>query len=251
VADQYGPTPLPLPVPGATGVLSDPALQYLLEYLQAVMPIQAETAWLSVAPAEPLVRTVFPWDPEKEGFDDQALPSAYAWRDEMPAPPVNNEWTPVTDSVSAIECQIIILWVFPTAAPDVMQRLHPFIRGFAIALRKALTLGRHPAWVVTGDPDSSAASMGSVLPRWCGWSKYQLGAVTRAEVNCENVDNTEVVTFPALRAELQVAEEFTTDPAIVPGGDPMGRAWPNRKWVDINRTDNVVQTSFQDPVPDQ
>lgn len=181
MADSYGATTLPVTAPSLveeyTEPVGDPGIVTVLSFAAAVLEYEAGHAWEEVAPSEPLIRRARPHDPREEDFSASALPALFAYRgDGKPS-----RWS---DGYWVEERPITLLWVYPPAQADKM----PGRRGVAVAIGRALHKalgplnGRHPAWVVTDDPDEDAAVYGSCVLTHGGFQRLEVASVRAAEI---------------------------------------------------------------------
>ena len=169
MADTFSGTPTPLQpattftVNGTTYTLAtgDTTLMYLLTYMQAVANAHASAAWNAqgVAPGFPVVRNVYPWDPDEVGLSEPQLPAMFLW-----CPSIVPSYRKA-DDFFVRETKLKLLWI-PQTPPgqDKRKTRGPFGKGLHAILSQALDNMRDPAWVVAGDPDVQAAKQGSILP---------------------------------------------------------------------------------------
>src|SRR5512145_2731662 len=209
MADSFGKTSLPVaPVARNAGgeptePIGDPGLAVLASWAAAVLTAECGAAWLDLARGEPIVRRIYAHDPEKEDFDPAHMPALFAHRgDGKHKHFADGEW--------GEERSISLLWVYPPAGFEMPAR-----RGIAVALGRALGKalgplnGRHPAWVVTGDPDPSAARYGSSILTHGGFPTLNLTDTRTAEVTLEHG-----VKYDGVVLELEAREDYQPEVAF-------------------------------------
>lgn len=208
--DFYGSLQLPVPVPAAGAAVSDPLLDTVLTYLKAVINFETKAAWQAVCPprrsgeAESLpVTLTAAHDPDGASFSTNKLPGLFAWRDETPATDAFR-----TQGWDVVDSPISLMWV-PPPAPQEKDRLRePFRNAVEKAIRKALKLGRHPAWVVADDTYSNAPVRGSVFLKHARAMRARLGPFTRKPLFIEDESGGRGTAFRTIYTTLIVREAF-------------------------------------------
>ena len=215
MADSYGLLTLPVPAPVTTAAgtpsVSDPALDVLLGFLQAVINAYGATAWASVRPnplASPSlvpVLSVFSNNPEEESFNSSALPALFAWRGES-----NGER--IADDYETRVTRVSILWVPPVAQQITQRKLSPFRNAIDKIVDGAIFRGRDPNWIVAGDTDALAATQGSVLIGQMGLCKDPgLERFAPYTLRVIHQDQTPPDTFIGLMGTITITELWTND----------------------------------------
>jgi hypothetical protein len=211
---EFGGVLLPIQSPHDGDALTDPALDFLGSYLKAVLTAWAGTAWLTRAPGEPIVRTVLVVDPRQAEFIETDLPALYLSRTEVATIRLSEDHT-------ATRSKIEIGWVPPPKLSGARwaQRA-TIINGVAKVIAAALTLDRHPSWVLTGDPDALAATEGSVWMRFCGFVRKPVGKTTTQPLEIA-VDGGKPLRYSALQTVLEnVEEHLELEVTKFPGIEP-------------------------------
>ena len=187
---------------------SDPALDYLVAYLDAVLNQYGQTAWAAVAPGETVVKTSWARDPRDGDLRVADMPSLWAHRSRT-----EHEW--LGDGWPTNRTTIEILWIFQPASLVGHADHATFINGIANLIRYALRKGRDASYVIDGDTDETAAARGSVIQRHCGWNQMRVGVSQTVPVEVVSlVDGTVESKFKALSTELHVIEKLTLDPSV-------------------------------------
>lgn len=158
MADQYGAITLPFV---ASPDFVDPLTYYIGNYLKAALNAQLGDAWAVIAPGKELIRSVFTADPAEVIFSDAALPALFVW-----SPVSENAW--LGDDFSVQISTVKIFWLQPHDSNPKRERRMQFAGPLSKGVNSALIEGRHPAWVVAGDADPTAAKRGSLLMSWAG-----------------------------------------------------------------------------------
>lgn len=169
MTDSFGATNIPLDEPTAGQPVDDPALYYLGSYLQAFINSNAARMWASLYPnaavapeiASKMVRVVHFANPEDGSpINDNELPALYIWRSDVTDSRAADDWR-------MQESRAELRWVFPRLlTQEVIEKLHPLLALLAKVVRVGIERGRDVSWVVPNDPDTNAATYGSVLVRW-------------------------------------------------------------------------------------
>lgn len=202
MADLYGSTNLPVAAPGTNDAISDPALGTILSWAQAVLEYECETSWLTIAPGEPLVRKVRPWKPERADFGaDTELPALFCYSDD-------EKPQRYTDELFGRDRAIILLWIFPPGTQYALAQRSGILSGLEAALHKAIemALGRHPAWVDSGDTDPDAATYGSSILDRAGLVHLRFTDARHAEIQIDM--KAGATKFPAAMFEFSAREYF-------------------------------------------
>jgi hypothetical protein len=198
-------------------------LDILAEYFAAVVRHYFGDAWTSVAPNEPVIRTVSKHDPEETDFSEKQLPLLCVWREADVTP------NKLGDLVGESQSQVRILWVPPPATQDKKHKRHSFFNAFDKAIRFAVQNGRDPSWVYPADvadpaPTGQALKVktaaeyyGSDVYALAGISWWTLQNVNRVPVQVPTEQAR--LTYPAYLATLLVAETTDSDPVAF-GGVP-------------------------------
>lgn len=199
---------------------SDPLLDFALLYFQAILNTKLGGLWRSIAPDQPMVRTVNANDPEEIDFNLKDLPCLYAWR----AGSGDAGPDRAAEDIFFMRDQVMLFWVPQPARQAFRSFREQITAGISKALFAAIELGRDPCWVLKGDPDPLAATYGSVFPRFAGWSEMRMGKWQDRVMTVQMDEDAPPKKFPALYCVLDIVEVFQEDitKAIYPplGGDP-------------------------------
>lgn len=165
MADLYGVEAIPLAAPTGTDAVADRAISLFGAYFSAVLNARAPLAWAAVAPAPtgtvtaltmPVVRTVLTHDPRKVSFSEAQLPAIYLDRTSGERPLWQVEdWRIVNDAWT-------MLWVFPPAVQATQRARNSITTGIVKVIDRAVEQCRDPAWVLTGDADTTAATVAAL-----------------------------------------------------------------------------------------
>lgn len=198
--DSYGKLLLPVPVPGAEEAPGDPLLDVLLDFAKAVVNYQGGAAWQAVAnqAAQLPVQHVYAHDPVRFGIVESQLPALFLSR-EYNEP---SRW--VAHDYWVRSSRLIMYWIPPRVA---QQQKRGRIAAFGNVIQSALDavldpVARTPAWVVPGDTDPNAASLGSLVYKYIPVWEIDAGRAEwvdlRLPMAAATADMGDVV-YPALR----------------------------------------------------
>ena len=208
MSDQFGATTLPLSGSmgsPATVAVGDTALDKLAAFLKAAINADTRIGWAAVHPgivppevtAVPVVvtRTHNPDDGE---FSENQLPALFVWRATVPrATALTQEWQ---HQVS----QIAVLWVPPPADFEKARYREPFRNAVGKAIQRNIARQRNPAWVVSGDTDTTASYRGSYLLAQISASQLRLLDIKPHPLVVERGNGVE--PYDALLATLELTE---------------------------------------------
>lgn len=151
--EYYGALPLPTATPTGDEAAGDPALRYILEYLQAVLNAECTSAVSSVWRGSQAVVTIFAHDPGEVVFNERDLPALFLYRESEPSMLwEGHDWRIARDQLS-------LLWVMPPGVQGSRRVRMPLINAIIKCVDKAIESYRHPAWVATGETDPTAATL--------------------------------------------------------------------------------------------
>ncbi len=207
--DHWGALPIPNAAPAAGEAPGDPALTYLLGFLKAFLQDDANAtgAWTraGIAPAIPIIRKAFPYDPSEGGFVETALPALYGWRSEMQAP------EQLADTVRVRASTIALLWVFPPATQATQMVRESITNAIASAIDLAIERGRTPAFIVAGDTDPLAATQGSDVWRWMAFWHLRMGVARPAKLDVPAADGSKTRHYDAIAMTVLLEEDLSID----------------------------------------
>lgn len=196
---QFGALPLPAPITSDTSpTAGDPGLDVLLAFARDVIVASANAAYLEVAPGTgSVVQQTRAHNPGQVVINEKDFPALYSWR-------LRGDIETIADDYDVETCALSLLWVFPTAQAEHQSKRSPLVNAVAKPLLAGLRRGRHPAWVVDGDPDALAASEGSFLWAWAGWWAFKKASWKLQEVVVQKLGVE--TTYPAIQWEITVEE---------------------------------------------
>lgn len=227
MSDAYGALPIPETAPASTDVAGDPAITYLSACLYAVLRADLDTAWLSISPGRHVVQKVYTADPEAE-FIDTHLPALWVWRGRKHFERIADDWR---IDRSAIE----LLWLPDPAAQEIEARRGPFLNAVADSIDAAIFQGRHPSWVVAGDPDPTASARGSSLHNYCGFSQITvIRDATQVSPITIEMQDASPIKYRGLRMTVEAIERLTRDPTADP------RIYNSAVHIDVENTTPTV-----------
>jgi hypothetical protein len=207
MSDLFGLMSLPVAVPAAGAAVSDPALDVVLAFMQAVLNSDLGDAWAAVCPGDPLpVAYVFNHNPDLESFNANETPALYMWRSD------DGGAGRYSQDLIADESGFQCLWVPPPAEQEDRRKREAIRNGIKKSLRAAFAQGRHPAWVVAGDTYYDPTDYGSVLLYHAKISRIRLGAFRAHELVIESEDKSFKQVFDALFFGLETLEFLSVDP---------------------------------------
>jgi hypothetical protein len=143
MADNFG--ALELPASTTDAVLGDPGLTKLAAFLAAVINAEVADAWALAQPFPtsaqvPAVKTVYAHDWNGFGFNENALPALFVWREKGKQEQLGEDWR---SDVTAFH----VLWALPAIAQEEQRARQPIINAVMKAIGTFIEEGRHPAWV--------------------------------------------------------------------------------------------------------
>lgn len=158
MSHKVGALTLPASAPGANESFGDPGLDVLGDYFAACLIKYLGTAWIAVAPNEPIVRTIVKCDVEQFEFNENDLPSLclFAENDQKPAR--------VTDGFLENQDTLRIVWIPPPAPQIKAARRFPFFRAFKKVISLAVLHERDPGYVNASDSVTSTVTQTGLGP---------------------------------------------------------------------------------------
>lgn len=229
--DTFGALQLPAQIPAAGKSVTDPALDVIGAFCQAVMNKYAGDAWAAVAPESPvLVKSVNVHDPQDAEFSSSMLPGLFLWRSRSVI-----EY--LADDVMVDHATVQIAWVPSPAVQKKRANRRGIFNGVAKTLSVALWNGRDSAFIDAGDTDPDAASRGSVLADRAGlMTLFVAKGLTPTSVEIQ-VDGGETRKYIGYAMEIEIQEALEFDPSV------HGVA-PTSVQVDIDEDGLVVDESI-------
>ena len=153
--DTFGQITIPIAPPATKDEpVADPCVAIVLGYFKAFLNTYAVDAWAAVAPLTKPVETVFAANPVESNFSTKYLPALYLNRVAPHEPPV---WMAADWYVNA---DILRLqWVFPQNPQEKQSVRTNITNGLAKLIEVAVERERDACFVLTGDPDPTAATL--------------------------------------------------------------------------------------------
>lgn len=196
---------LPAPVP-ATGTSGDPALDIVGAYLRAVLQTFLATKWASLAPNEPVVRTLNFHDPEELDFRERDLPLLVLWKERA----LGDEPRRIADGWTESHKTVHVLWIPPPTTQTRGSTRFPFFNDFASVIEWAVHHERHPSYVHASEvADPAAIAYGSDVLALARIDQWIYRGTQRAPV--EVGTGTGALSYPAYLATLTVVESTLVD----------------------------------------
>ncbi len=172
MSDLFGALPLPLVAPTAGEAAGDPGLTRLANYLKAWINAECAAAFRAVFPVAAsalVVNHAFTHSPH-ENFNDADCPSLYLWRTGGEAA------ERVAEDYDITHDTLQLYWVFPPASAETQKLRATLASAIQKQVVHAVETGRHPAYVLAGDPDATSATLGSVIYRLANIYAIDVGA---------------------------------------------------------------------------
>lgn len=209
---QFGAMPFPVAVPGTGEAASDPGLDVLLAFAQAVIVDRVGDAWSVIGgDTGEVVKLTRAHNPAERVVIEKQFPALFGWR-------TRGVFETIADDFDTELSTFTLLWVFPPAQSENQRIRGPLVNGVNKALGAGLMRGRDPAWIVPGDPETQAARNGSFLWSWAGWFALETRPTGKAQELIIEKDSGARVTYPAWQWEITVRERvhlgLPADPAL-------------------------------------
>lgn len=207
MADQFGALEFPAQAPNlaAGDSVTDPRLDKLGGFLQAVLNADVGLAWNVVSPGKKFVEQMFTNDPADSTFNERDLPSLFVYD----ARSTSNQ---MADDLVEDVSQVTVLWV-PQNVDQARRSLRSTgVNGLKKSVERAFYLGRHPAWVDPGDPDPDAAMLGSVLMTRAGLCKWPFVRSAQTTPLTIVTDGSAPRTYPGYSLTVELSEVTQWDP---------------------------------------
>lgn len=207
MADTFGVLEYPVvqPPPSDNDSVTDPALDKIGAYLQAVLNAHIGLAWFTVNPGKKFVEQFFTNSPSDSTFNERDLPSLFLWRQQTVDDQLTDDWVETFTDVT-------VLWVPQNAEQAKRSLRDPGMNGFQKTISRALYLGRDPAWIDATDQDTEALSRGSVLMIQAGLFREPFVTTCRREPLAIVKDETRA-SYPGISLTMKIAEITVWDPA--------------------------------------
>lgn len=215
MADQLGALSLPMTLAPAGSSAGDPALDAFAGFLAAVLNANVGPAWsdtagaAGVAPGQKVVQTTMTTNPENGAFQKEDMPILFVWR---PADgDASEQWT---DDIVRVQTKLAILWVTRPADQPKREARSPIGNAVAAAIRRALYVGRDPAWIDPADTDPTAATQGSVLMTRAGLSQWPELITCKPQSITIQLDEAEPRPYWAVGGSIGITELLVADMSV-------------------------------------
>jgi hypothetical protein len=208
MANKFGAIEIPVQ-PSQDGPASDPALEFIAQFVMNVMNAYTLEAWRTVDPKGRPCKTYFTHDPQECEVDDRKFPCVFVWRSGS-APDCR------ADDYVIDMAEISILWLFEPL-PQHKDRLHrPFFNGLKQPLLAAFARGRSPAWSLPDDASPGAATRGTVLWGRCGFLSQKVKTARLEGITVEMVDGngSKLKPYDGIKFIIEAEERLFEDPAV-------------------------------------
>ncbi len=190
-----------------TGETLDPALATLGAFFQAMLERYCGPAWQSIAPSEPIVKTLrVGFDPEDLDFSEDMVPMLALWREHDGVP------TRLDDDSAQQSSLVNVLWVAPPADEQKLAARSPFFNAFSKAMLLAYKNERDPCWIRPEDEASDAArAYGSYVWGLAGIDGWTYNGTKRVPVQVPTGDRSQ--QFSAYLSTWTILESSVSDPS--------------------------------------
>ena len=233
MSDEFGGINFPVAAPSGDEPIADPALRYLGEYLQAVLVAQLGTAWAARSPGSGIVPDahLFYWDPRSGIFDEGRLPALYIFEQ-------SSTTARIADDYWEDRRQLAVWWCADFGQEIIECKRMPIINAIGKVIERALRLERDPAWVVDSDPDSTAASRGSNVFTWGGFTsaKREVMQPLSLDIVLPGADGRQMA-IKGCATTIQIQEMSHRDPSTgnYPSKLDAGLSVNEATWIGIER----------------
>lgn len=197
----------PVPPIVSQEAFGDPLLDVFASYLQASLNARMTAAWQSVqSGASGAVVAAIAGDPTYTAYDKTHLPGLFLWREEWSEPKqIAQDWR-VRDSVVKIN------WVFPLVTNEQRSRIITnFANAVVSVIDQVLIQTRDPSWVVPGDTDPNAETLGSSLPAHTKLVQMFPSTAKRIVIAKRVDENAGPGFYHAVEFQIRVRERMNAD----------------------------------------
>lgn len=200
---QFGALPMPVPLLGQGETLaSDPGLDMLLSFAQAVLQARCGTVYEALVPrhqSHGVVTAVHGHNPSEMVISEKDFPGLWAWR-------TGGVFECLADDFDTEVSTLELLWIFPVAKQETQKQRSPLVNGLAKALGSALLRGRDPSWHVPMDTDPRATDHGSFLHEHAGWFALEGKPLWKLQDVIVEKGDASKATYAAVQWTLTVRE---------------------------------------------
>lgn len=237
MADSYGGTVIPVPVPLQAGsfpleqVAGDVLLGYFANFLAKIIQFYAGDVWQAVHPAQPIVKTVIADEPVN-GFSEAQLPCLYVYRPGRETREAIEKFEQVADDYRFQISRIEVHWIMNPVQQANHRRRNQIVDAVRKVIDRALHVGRDVAWIVPGDTDvflpdgttpnpqydPKAATQGSSLLGYTGAAVLELEHASPGKYDQKMMLPAPQRHYDELRMSFTVEELLERDITLL--GDP-------------------------------
>lgn len=197
---------LQLPAPNTDTPLGDPLLDVLLGFWKQCLINALTSVWASACPNVPVVKTTDARNIQELGLTTAELPGLFVARDG------SGETTWRASDYALIPTKLLVWWAMPRLELSNRRKRAPIVNAARAALEFPTEwVGRTPGWIVAGDTDPRAATLGSLLPKYAGlwYLHWKRSEIVRVPVNMPGEAKQ---TVEAILWTLEIGERLTIDP---------------------------------------
>lgn len=212
MSDTYGSATLPLATVATSSVTItpnafDPLLDYLASYLKTIANARLLADWILKAPNTLPVKEAFPFSPDEGHINDRDLPALFVYRTG------SKTRLRLADGYRIDRSTVSLLYV-PQLAPMQPRDIRMAFPNELFKLWDAvLESGRDRSWIVAGDADVNAVSLGSSLGAYTKTFRLEVGMWARTPITVSMDDGPPRVYF-ASTTTIDLEEHLTVDVAI-------------------------------------
>lgn len=206
---------LQVPAPSTDIPVGDPALGYLLAFFKqclvnnlggGVSPADPGSAWGKVMPGQNVVTTTDARDPRTTACTTNEFPALFIAR----AGSAETQWR--ASDYACVPTKLLMWWVWPPMQLAARKSREPIANAARAAVEfQSEWVGRAKGYVVPGDTDPRAASLGSLVMKYAGlwylhWKKSELVKIP------VNMGTEGKKAFDAVLWTMEIGERLSVDP---------------------------------------
>lgn len=156
MASRWGNLASPVVISDDPEAYGDPSLTRLGLFLAAYLFDQAADAVAQAVPSDAPVRTVNTFDPREGNFTKNQLPGLYLFREDQ-------EFEREAEDYLTSKSKLTVFWLQPQSDQVRTSKRSSLSNLIGKVVAKAINVGRTPSYLVAGDTDPIAATLGSLL----------------------------------------------------------------------------------------
>ena len=233
MADMFGAVSFPMAAATDPTSAGDPALAYLGEFLKAAINADCALAWKTkgISPSNDAVSFVFTDDPRND-FDESRLPALYIFRGKATS---TTETDDLLTNVTEIKCY----WLMDGAQDDHLHARTQMGNAIYMSAFRSLVRGRVPAYIVAGDTEAFAATLGSWVWGYAGVKMVRVLDSTPLSLTLDKIDGEgKSIPFLGLAMHFEITERTAR---IWLGTHPtIGEGFVDNKADALNTTVRIV-----------